>query len=140
VAWNLRIVGFKLKHNFFFNYKYLHQSTTFCIEHKKSWDVYKHLQKLTKRCPCWWYKMKKFTKCDTRDEKPIKFSKFHMWKFLEIRSGYTLLGKFGRFKWVSKMLKLHCCDNCDIVFVKVVLLIEWLWKIMGTNTGCAQVH
>jgi hypothetical protein len=73
-------------------------------------------------------------------KKPTKLFKFHMWKFLEIRSGYMWVGKFGWFKWVSKMLRLHCCDNCDIVFVKVVLLIELFWKIVGTNRGCAQVH
>jgi hypothetical protein len=43
-----------------------------------------------------------FTKCDTRDEKPTKLSKFHMWIFLEIRSGFMWVGKFGWFKWVSK--------------------------------------
>lgn len=131
---------FKLKHKLFFNYKYLHESTTFWIEHKKFWVVYKHLQKLTKGCPRWWYKMKKFTKCDTRDEKTYKTFQVSHVIFLEIRSGYMWVGKFGWFKWVSKRLRLHCCDNCDIVFVKVVLLIELLWKIVGINLGCAQVH
>jgi hypothetical protein len=115
--WGLLV--FKLRHKLFFNYKYLHESTTFWIEHEKSWVVYKHLQNVT-------LEMKK----------PTKLSKFHMWNFLEIRSGYMWVAKFGWFKWVSKRLRLHCCDNCDIVFVKV----ELLWKIVGANTRCAQVH
>ncbi len=117
-------------------YKYFHESTTFLIEHKKSWVVYKHLKKLTKRCSCWWYKRKKLQNVTLEMRKPTKLSKFHMWNFFEIRSGYMWVGKFGWFKWVSKRLRSHCCDNCDIVFVKV----ELLWKIVGANMGCAQVH
>jgi hypothetical protein len=71
-------------------------------------------------------------------KKPTKLSKFHMWIFWEIRSGYMWVGKFGWFKWVSKRFKLHCCDNCDIVFVKVVLLIECCGKLWALIWGVPE--
>lgn len=58
----MRIVGSHIEAKRIFSIvATLHEPLTFLVEHWESWDIYNHLRKLARWCPCWCLKsMKQF--------------------------------------------------------------------------------